>query len=159
MIGNDIVFVHRQVIHLDNLLVSHLVNQVDSLRVTILGTHRTSQLNNPLVNLVDNPLVNLVDNLQVSLLDSHQVNLVVSHLGNLRLEENGKGAKATAPAANSKSLNWKSNGIELFISESITEAKELTEILQMLKGTMKRVEETVDIWSSQPIFDRAMKPV
>ena len=64
-----------------------------------------------------------------------------------------------APAANSKSLNWKSNGIELFISESMTEAKELTEILQTLKGTMKRVEETVDIWSSQPIFDRAMKPV
>ena len=32
-----------------------------------------------------------------------------------------------------KALNWKSNGIELFIEEAMTEAKEVSDLLHMLK--------------------------
>jgi dynein heavy chain len=58
-----------------------------------------------------------------------------------------------------KALNWKSNGIDLFIGEAMTEVKEVNEILQMLKGNLKSVESTVGIWQTQPIFDRAYKTV
>lgn len=58
-----------------------------------------------------------------------------------------------------KALNWKSNGIELFIGEAMTEVKEVNEILQMLKGNLKSVEQTVSIWQTNPIFDRAYKTV
>ena len=33
----------------------------------------------------------------------------------------------------SKSLNWKSNGIDLFIEEAMAESREVSELLQMLK--------------------------
>ena len=64
---------------------------------------------------------------------------------------------AAAPKGKSKALNWKSNGIELFISEAMTESKDLTEILQMLKGNLKRVEEIVSEWATAPIFERTSK--
>ena len=56
-----------------------------------------------------------------------------------------------------KALNWKSTGIELFIGETMTEVKEVSEMLQMLKGNLKHIESTVSIWQTQPIFDRLTK--
>ena len=58
-----------------------------------------------------------------------------------------------------KSLNWKSNGIDLFIGESMTEVKEVKEMLQMLKSNLKSVETTVGIWATLPIFERGYKTV
>eukprot|EP01038_Epipyxis_sp_PR26KG_P005405 gene5405-7492_t len=58
-----------------------------------------------------------------------------------------------------KALNWKSNGIDLFIAEAMTEVKEVNEMLQMLKGNLKKVEQTVSIWRTLPIFDRGYKTV
>ncbi|KAJ1439145.1 dynein heavy chain and region D6 of dynein motor-domain-containing protein [Ochromonadaceae sp. CCMP2298] len=58
-----------------------------------------------------------------------------------------------------KSLNWKSNGIDLFIGETMTEVKEVSEMLQMLKNNLKSVEQTVSMWQSSPIFDRGYKTV
>jgi dynein heavy chain, axonemal len=57
----------------------------------------------------------------------------------------------------SKGLNWKSTGIELFIGEAMTEAKEVTELLTLLKGTLKQVESIVDSWRIAPIFERMSK--
>ena len=56
-----------------------------------------------------------------------------------------------------KALNWKSNGIDLFIGEAMTEAKEVSELLQMLKGNLKHIESTVGIWQTTPIFERGGK--
>ena len=57
----------------------------------------------------------------------------------------------------SKSLNWKSNGIDLFIGETMTEVKEVSEMLQMLKGNLKLIEEIAFSWKTQPIFERGPK--
>ena len=59
----------------------------------------------------------------------------------------------------SKSLNWKSNGIELFIADTMTEVKEVNEMLQMLKGNLKNIETTVSLWQTLPIFERGYKTV
>lgn len=56
-----------------------------------------------------------------------------------------------------KGLNWKSNGIELFIGESMTEAREITEVLQLLKGNLKRIEQIVEEWENGPVFERSPK--
>jgi dynein heavy chain, axonemal len=58
-----------------------------------------------------------------------------------------------------KGLNWKSNGIDIFISETMSEVKEVNEMLQMLKGNLKNVEQTVAIWQTQPLFERGYKTV
>ena len=57
----------------------------------------------------------------------------------------------------SKSLNWKSNGIDLFIEEAMTESREVSELLQMLKGNLKHIEGSVDTWSKEPLFERGGK--
>lgn len=56
-----------------------------------------------------------------------------------------------------KSLNWKSNGIEIFIAEAMTEVKDVNEMLVMLKGNLKLIEQTVGAWQTQPIFERGTK--
>eukprot|EP00605_Chrysophyceae_sp_TOSAG23-4_P001019 GSChrysophyteH1.ASY1.ANO1.1120.1 assembled CDS len=57
----------------------------------------------------------------------------------------------------SKSLNWKSNGIDLFIEEAMAESREVSELLQMLKGNLKHIEGTVESWSKDPLFERGGK--
>jgi dynein heavy chain len=57
----------------------------------------------------------------------------------------------------SKGLNWKSNGIEVFIGEAMTEANEITEVLQVLKGNLKRIEVFVSVWEQAPLFERSPK--
>lgn len=58
-----------------------------------------------------------------------------------------------------KSLNWKSNGIDIFLTEAMSEVREVNEMLQMLKGNLKSVEQTVGIWQTQPLFERGYKTV
>jgi dynein heavy chain len=57
----------------------------------------------------------------------------------------------------SKALNWKSNGIDLFIGETMTEVREVSDMLQLLKGNLKLIEQTVGLWQTQPIFERGTK--
>ena len=56
-----------------------------------------------------------------------------------------------------KSLNWKSSGIEVFIGEGMAETKEVTEILKLLKENLKSTETIVDKWKTTPIFERNAK--
>jgi dynein heavy chain len=56
-----------------------------------------------------------------------------------------------------KALNWKSNGIDIFIGETMSEVKEVSEMLQMLKGNLKAVEQAVSVWQTAPIFERSFK--
>ena len=56
-----------------------------------------------------------------------------------------------------KALNWKSNGIDIFIGETMAEVKEVSEMLQMLKGNLKAVEQAVAVWQTAPIFERGFK--
>jgi dynein heavy chain len=65
----------------------------------------------------------------------------------------GEGKNKTKP------LNWKSNGIDIFIGETMTEVSEVNEMLQMLKGNLKCVEQTVAVWQTLPIFERGYKTV
>jgi dynein heavy chain, axonemal len=58
-----------------------------------------------------------------------------------------------------KPLNWKNNGIELFIAEAMAEVKEVNETLQMLKGNLKTVEQAVGTWQQHTVFERAYKTV
>ena len=44
-----------------------------------------------------------------------------------------------------KALNWKSNGIDLFVGEAMSEAREVSDLLQMLKGNLKHIESPVAI--------------
>ena len=56
-----------------------------------------------------------------------------------------------------KSLNWKSNGIDLYVEEAMAESREVSELLQMLKGNLKHIEGTVEGWSKDPLFERGQK--
>ena len=58
-----------------------------------------------------------------------------------------------------KALNWKSNGIDVFIAETMTEMTDLSAMLQMLKGNLKHIEETVNKWAAAPMFERVSKPM
>lgn len=56
-----------------------------------------------------------------------------------------------------KTLNWKSSTIDSFISEAMMEVRESMDILHSLKGCLHRMEQIVDAWQCQPIFDRSNK--
>ena len=58
-----------------------------------------------------------------------------------------------------KALNWKSNGIDVFIAETMTEMTDLSAMLQMLKGNLKHIEDTVNKWAAAPMFERVSKPM
>ena len=97
-------------------------------------------------------IVNMYNDIQTSLLPVERP-LVKSQLDKMDrtlAQGVGEGKKA-------KSLNWKSNGIDLFIEEAMTEAKEVSDLLQMLKGGLKHIESTTDAWAKDPLFDRNSK--
>ena len=56
-------------------------------------------------------------------------------------------------------MNWKSNGIDVFISETMTEMKEVSDMLLMLKKNLRHIEATVESWRTLPVFERANKPM
>ena len=94
-------------------------------------------------------IVNMYNDIQSSLLPVERP-LVKSQLDKMDrtlAQGVGEGKKA-------KSLNWKSNGIDLFIEEAMTEAKEVSDLLQMLKGGLKHIESNTDAWAKDPIFER-----
>ena len=102
-------------------------------------------------------IVNMYNDLQSTLLPVERP-LVRAQLEKIdRTMLHGIGDGKTG--AKSKTLNWKSNGIDVFIGEAMAETKEAVDILQMLKGNLKQVESTVSQWSGIPLFDRSSKTV
>jgi len=98
-------------------------------------------------------IVNMYNDIQDSLLPVERP-LVKSQLERLdKILSQGFGEGKNK----SKALNWKSNGIDLFIGEAMTEAKEVSDLLQMLKGNLKHIESTVSLWQTTPIFERGTK--
>jgi dynein heavy chain len=97
-------------------------------------------------------IVNMYNDIQTTLLPVERP-LVRSQLDRLdkTLTQGIEGKNKT------KALNWKSNGIELFIEEAMTEAREVSELLQMLKGNLKNIKNTVHNWSNEPLFERSTK--
>jgi dynein heavy chain len=100
-------------------------------------------------------IVNMYNDIQISLLPVERplVKSQLERLDKTLAQGIGEGKMKT------KALNWKSNGIELFIEEAMAEAKEVSDLLQMLKGNLKIIESFVLEWSNEPIFERGGKTV
>lgn len=100
-------------------------------------------------------IVNMYNDLQTTLLPVERplVKSLLDRIDKTLSQGVGEGKNKT------KALNWKSNGIDLFIGEAMTDVKEVNEMLQMLKGNLKRVEQISSIWQTLPIFDRGFKTV
>ena len=57
----------------------------------------------------------------------------------------------------SKSLNWKSNGIDNFITDAMSEVKGVDETLGVMKSNLRRIEVLLEGWRAKPLFDRLSK--
>ena len=56
-------------------------------------------------------------------------------------------------------MNWKSNGIDLFIQESMTCVKTADTILHTLKVNLQKSEDIMEQWTHAPLFQREAKPM
>ena len=56
-------------------------------------------------------------------------------------------------------MNWKSNGIDLFIQEVMACVKNADTILSSLKTNLSSAEEAMEAWVQTAIFQRSAKPV
>jgi dynein heavy chain len=56
-------------------------------------------------------------------------------------------------------MNWKSNGIDLFIQESMTCVKTADTILNTLKVNLQKSEDIMEQWTHAPLFQREAKPM
>ena len=98
-------------------------------------------------------IVNMYNDIQTSLLP------VERPLVRLQLEKLDK-ALAQGFAGDkgaSKPLTWKSSGIESFISETMAEVRDVSELVQTLQENLKQVERLVETWKSHPLFERSSK--
>jgi dynein heavy chain len=103
-------------------------------------------------------IVNMYNNIQTSLLPVERPLLRNQTEKIDRLLAQGIGAATASSGKNKgKSLNWKSNGIELFINEAMAEVREVDETLVVMKANLKRVEELLDTWSASSLFSRYNK--
>lgn len=103
-------------------------------------------------------IVNMYNDIQTSLLPVERplVKVQLERIDKMLSQGIGDGK---AKGGKGGGLNWKSNGIELFINEAMTEAKEATEVLQVLKGNLKRVKVITEGWAAHPMFERGSKTV
>jgi dynein heavy chain len=99
-------------------------------------------------------IVNMYNDIQTTLLPVERP-LVKSQLE--KIDKTLSQGVGDSKSKGKQALNWKSNGIELFIGETMTEVKEVSEMLQMLKGNLKLIENSTGIWQSTPIFERGQK--
>lgn len=102
-------------------------------------------------------IVNMYNDIQTSLLPVERplVKNQLERIDKTLAQGVGDGKGKTKGGAGG--LNWKSNGIELFIGEAMAESKEATDVLHVLKGNLKRIQQISDLWESQPIFERGPK--
>ena len=68
-----------------------------------------------------------------------------------------QGVDNSASSKKSKSLNWKSNGIDNFITEAMSDVRAINNIISVMKSNLRRVEVLLDGWKSRPLFERANK--
>lgn len=93
-------------------------------------------------------IVNMYNGIQTSLLPVERP-LVKSHLDKID----------QVLAKGLRSLNWKSHGIDLFITESMADVREASALLATMKTNLHRVVELMEGWSSERLIERASKPV
>ena len=55
-------------------------------------------------------------------------------------------------------LNWKSHGIDVFLSDTMTKVKSASDVLQQLKDNVVKIRAELTSWSSEPLFVRNSKP-
>ena len=56
-----------------------------------------------------------------------------------------------------KSLNWKSNGIDNFITDVMSEIRTIDNTLGVMKSNLRRIETLLEFWTSKPLFERSAK--
>jgi dynein heavy chain len=56
-------------------------------------------------------------------------------------------------------MNWKSHGIDFFITESMACVKVANDILMTLKSNLDEVEEKLKFWAREPLIRRTNRPV
>ena len=54
-------------------------------------------------------------------------------------------------------LNWKSHGIDVFLSDTMTKVKSASDVLQQLKDNVVKIRAELTSWSSEPLFVRNSK--
>lgn len=64
-----------------------------------------------------------------------------------------------ALAAGLKSLNWKSHGIDLFITEAMNTVRTASDLLNEMTANLKEIQRLLDSWSAEPLFLRRAKPL
>ena len=102
-------------------------------------------------------IVNMYNDIQTSLLPVERP-LVKNQLDRIdKTLAQGIGDGKGKNKAVGSGLNWQSNGIDMFIGEAMAESKEATEVLHVLKGNLKRIQQICDSWKQHPIFDRGPK--
>ena len=57
-----------------------------------------------------------------------------------------------------KQLSWKSHGVDLFITECMSDVKSAKTILDTLKRNLDKIEEHMVQWRKDPLIERPMKP-
>ena len=55
-------------------------------------------------------------------------------------------------------LNWKSHGIDVFLSDTMTKVKSASDVLQQLKKNVVKIRTDLASWASEPLFVRNSKP-
>ena len=68
-----------------------------------------------------------------------------------------QGVDNSTGSKKSKSLNWKSNGIDNFITEAMSDVRAINNTISVMKSNLRRVEVLLDGWKSRPLFERANK--
>ena len=93
-------------------------------------------------------IVNMYNGVQTTLLPVERP-LLKAHLDKI-----DKGLKQGL-----KSINWKSHGIDFFVTDCMTGVKDCSGLLSMMKENLSTVEALLEDWASTPLFERRHKPV
>ena len=100
-------------------------------------------------------IVNIFNKIQLHLLPVERP-LLKSQLDKIN-KSLAQGYDNSTSSKKSKSLNWKSNGIDNFITEAMSDVRAINNTMSVLKSNLRRVEVLLDGWKARPLFERANK--
>ena len=100
-------------------------------------------------------IVNIFNKIQYSLLPVERP-LLRSQLDKIN-KSLAHGIDAGGTGRKGKSLNWKSNGIENFITDAMSEIKTVDNTLSVMKSNLRRIETLLESWMTKPLFERTAK--
>ena len=83
--------------------------------------------------------------------------LLAQGIGHPTGEKRKEGERRKTVADTKKALNWKSNNIDLYITECMTEANAIRDTVVVMKANLHRVEEILETWSVLPLLKRSGK--